>query len=108
MQTFHFFVRFTPNLLRAVQANLALIVAQVCATYVISATLMLRGMMPGDIVGEGLNGLGGKEMGWMDGWFEFWFLTGVGVTSAGIWISRKIAGGDEWNDDEDMEMGKRS
>jgi len=87
----------------------------VCATYVISAALMLRGMMPGDVVGEGLKGLGGgkEEMSWVDGWFERWFLGGVVITVAGIWLGRRIGGGDEWDDDFDdegggLEMGKRS
>lgn len=115
MQTFHFFARFLPSLLKTIQANLALVVAQVCATYVISAALMLRGMMPGDVVGEGLKGLGGgkEEMSWVDGWFERWFLGGVVITVAGIWLGRRIGGGDEWDDDFDdegggLEMGKRS
>ena len=109
LQTFHFFARFTPGLLRAAQANLALVVAQVCATYVISAALLLRGMMPGEVVGEGLKGLGGTEMGWVDWWFEGWFLGGVAVTGLGIWVGRQIGGSGEWDDDEgDLEMGKRS
>lgn len=108
MQTFHLFARFAPGLLRAVQANLALVVAQVCATYVISAALMLTGMMPGQVVGEGLRGLGGREMSWVDGWFERWFLGAVVVTAAGIWVGKKI-GGEEWADDDgDLEGGKRS
>ncbi|MCJ1339137.1 hypothetical protein MMC09_004426 [Bachmanniomyces sp. S44760] len=108
LQTFHFFARFTPGLLRAAKANLALIVAQVCATYVISATLLLRGMMSGQAVSEGLKGLGGTEMGWVDGWFDRWFLAGVIVTGAGIWVGRKIGDGSDWDDDGDVEMGKRS
>ncbi|MCJ1484644.1 hypothetical protein MMC06_004817 [Schaereria dolodes] len=111
LQTFHFFTRFAPALLRAVQANLALIVAQVCATYVISAALLLRGIMPGEVVRDGLKGLGGTEMGWVDGWFEKWFLGGVVVTGVGIWLGKKVGGGDDWDDDcedGDVEMGKRS
>lgn len=95
LQTFHLFARFAPSLLRAVQANLPLIVAQVCATYVISAALMLRGMMPGQVMGEGLRALGRKEMGWVDGWFELWFLGGVAVTGLGIWVGRKLGDGEE-------------
>ena len=114
MQTFHFFSRFLPGLLKTIQANLALVVAQVCATYVISAALMLRAMVPGDVVGEGLKGLGGGvgRMKWVDGWFERWFLGGVLITSLGIWLGRQIGGGA--GDDEDfdeggaLEMGKRS
>lgn len=117
MQTFRLFARFLPSLLKTIQANLALVVAQVCATYVISAALMLRGMMPGAVVGEGLGALGGKEgVGWIDGWFERGFLAGVIVTTFGIWFGRKVGGGADWEDggvdeyDEqnDLEAGKRS
>lgn len=80
--------------------------------YTISAALMLRGRVPGQVVGEGLRGMGGAEMGWVDGWFDGWFLSGVGVTVVGIWIGRKIRDGewDEGNDygESDVEMGKRS
>lgn len=109
LQTFHLFARFTPSLLRAAQANLPLVVAQVCATYVISSALLLRGMMPGEVVGDGLKGLGGTEMGWVDWWFEGWFLGGVTVTALGIWVGRQIGGLGDWDDDErDVELGKRS
>ena len=114
MQTFRLFARFLPSLLKAIQANLALVVAQVCATYVISAALMLRGMMPGSVMGEGLKSLVGGEddMRWVDGWFERWFLCGVVITFVGIWFGRKFSGSDDWDDDFDdgggLEMGKRS
>ena len=114
MQTFHLFARFLPSLLKTIQANLALVVAQVCATYVISAAMMLRGMMPGNMVGEGLKSLGGEgdNMRWVDGWFERWFLGGVLVTTVGIWIGRQVGGNDDWDDTYDegseLEMGKRS
>ena len=114
MQTFHLFARFFPSLLKTIQANLALVVAQVSATYVISAALMLRGMMPGAVLGEGLGALGGKGgVAWIDGWFERWFLGGVILTMIGIWLGRKIGGSDDWDDDEyddgvGLEGGKRS
>jgi hypothetical protein len=123
MQTFRLLARFAPGLLRAVQANLALVVAQVCATYVISAALMVGGMMPGQVVGDGLRGLGGREMAWVDAWFERWFLGGVGLTVGGIWLGKKLGGGgggvggagfDDWDDEDDvhesltLEEGKRS
>ena len=114
MQTFHFFARFLPSLLKTIQANLALVVAQVCATYVISAALMLRVMMPGNVVGEGLKSLAGGDdnMGWVDGWFERWFLGGVAITAVGIWLGRKIGGNEEYDDDYDdgggLETGKQS
>lgn len=114
MQTFHFFARFFPRLMKTIQVNLALVVAQVSATYVISAALMLRGMMPGAVLGEGLGALGGKDgVAWIDGWFERWFLGGVILTVAGIWMGRKIGGSDDWEEDEydhgvELEGGKRS
>lgn len=114
MQTFHLFARFLPSLLKTIQANLALVVAQVCATYVISAALMLRGMMPGAVVGEGLGALGGKDsVSWVDGWFERWFLGGVVITTVGIWVGRKVGGNGDWDEDEydeggGLEGGKRN
>ena len=79
----------------------------------ISAALMLRGMMPGTVVGEGLGALAGKDsVGWVDGWFEKWFLGGVILTAGGIWIGRKLAGNTEYEDDDfddrgTLEGGKR-
>ena len=108
LQTFHFFARFTPNLLNAAQANLPLIVAQICGIYVISVALMLRGIMPGQVVNDRLKSLGGADMQWVDGWFELCFLSGVVVTCIGIWLGRKIGLGDEWDEDEIIEMGKMS
>lgn len=114
MQTFHLFTRFLPSLLKTIQANLALVVAQVCGTYVISTALMLRGMMPGAVVGEGLGALGGKEgVSWVDGWFERWFLGGVVITAVGIWVGRKVGGSSDWDEDEwdeggGLESGKMS
>lgn len=108
LQTFHFFARFTPSLLKAVQANLPLVVAQMCATYVISVALLLRGIMPGELVSKRLEALGGADMQWVDAWFEGWFLGGAAVTVVGIWAGRKLSGGDGWDDDVDVEMGKMS
>lgn len=113
MQTFHLFARFLPSLLKTIQANLALVVAQVSASYVISAALMLRGMMPGAVLGEGLGALGGKDgVAWIDSWFERWFLGGVVLTVVGVWVGRKIGGSDDWEEDEfeniGLEGGKRS
>lgn len=114
MQTFYLFARFFPSLLKTIQANLALVVAQVSATYVISAALMLRGMMPGAVLGEGLGALGGKDgVAWIDGWFERFFLGGVILTVGGIWVGRKLGGSDDWEEDEydsgvELEGGKRS
>lgn len=114
MQTFHLFARFLPSLLKTIQANLALVVAQVSATYVISAALMLKGMMPGAVLGQGLGALGGSDdVGWVDFLFEGFFLGGVVITVVGIWVGRKVGGSDDWEEDEyddgvGLEGGKRS
>jgi len=109
LQTFHLCARFAPSLLRAAQANLPLIVAQVCGTYVISVALLLRGRMGGGTEGERLRGVGGGELGWVDGWFEGWFLAGAMLTAFAIWFGRKVLGGEDWDDEGgDVEMGKRS
>lgn len=113
MQTFSLIARFLPSVLRAVNQNLPLLVAQVCGMYTISAALMLRGRVPGQVVGEGLRGMGGGQSGWVDGWFDGWFLGGVGVTIVGLWFGKKIGGAGEWDEvddhgDGDVEMGKRS
>ena len=74
--------------------------------------------MPGQVVGEGMRGLGGREMSWVDAWFERWFLGGVVLTAGGIWLGRKFSGGgtgdyyDDLDGDDDggkmLEEGKRS
>ncbi len=110
LQTFHFFARFTPSLLYTAQANLALLVAQVCGMYVISSALLLRGMMPrevGSVISSALGAGEAVEMGWVDPWFEGWFLTASALTAAGIFVGRKLGGGSDWEEEEDMEMGKR-
>ena len=96
-----------------INQNLPLVAAQVSGMYTISAALMLRGRVPGQVLGEGLRGMSGGDggaMGWVDGWFDGWFLGGVGVTTVGIWVGRKVGGSGEWGEDgeEDAEMGKRS
>ncbi|CAO1598449.1 hypothetical protein XANCAGTX0491_002215 [Xanthoria calcicola] len=113
MQTFSLVARFLPSLLRAVNQNLPLLVAQVCGMYTISAALMLRGRVPGQVVGEGLRGMAGGQSGWVDGWFDGWFLGGVSLTIVGIWIGRKFGGAGEWDEvddygEGDVELGKRS
>lgn len=111
VQTFHLFAKWTPGLLRHAQANLALAVGQVIATYVISASLLLRSQLPS----EARSAVGGVLRGaltpaFVDGWFEGWFLLGSVVTAVGIWVGRKIGAAEEGWDDYGMEeMGaKRS
>ncbi|KAM3562263.1 hypothetical protein ARSEF4850_002832 [Beauveria asiatica] len=110
LQTFHLFARWTPGLLRQAQANLALVVGQVAATYMISASLLMRSQLPL----EARSAVGGVLKGalspvFVDGWFEGWFLTGSAVTALGLWLGRRLSGGrdEDWDDYGSEEMGAK-
>lgn len=86
--------------------------------YVISSALMLRSIMPGQHVGNVINdalgsGAGVLDTRFVDLWFKAFFMAGVGLTAAGVWMGRKFgAEAAEWADWEawdaaDVEMGKR-
>ncbi|KAK4547579.1 hypothetical protein LTR36_000536 [Oleoguttula mirabilis] len=108
LQTFRLFARFAPSLLQHAQTSLPLIISQVAGTYVISSALLLRSNLPAEVGGVISEALGAPlEGGFVEGWFEGWFLVAVGLTATGILIGRKVGGGEEW-DDDGMEMGKRS
>ncbi|KAB5558152.1 Abscisic acid G-protein coupled receptor-domain-containing protein [Coniochaeta sp. 2T2.1] len=115
LQTFHLFARWAPALLRQARANLALIIGQVAATYVISSALLLRSNLPREVgrsVGDALESA--LEPAFVDRWFEGWFLVASAVTAVGIWVGRQIGGSGmgEWDDWEEFgaeELGtKRS
>lgn len=110
LQTFHLFAKWTPGLLRHAQANLALVVGQVAATYMISASLLMRSQLPL----EARSAVGGVLQGalspvFVDGWFEGWFLTGSTATMLGLWLGRRMSGGrdDDWDDYGSEEMGAK-
>lgn len=114
LQTFHLFARFTPGLLYQAQANAALIVAQVAATYVISSALLLRSNLPKEVGRVITSALGSESLDswWVESWFDHWFLAGVVATAVGIWLGRKFgATGDGWDDWDDyggdVEMGQK-
>jgi len=114
LQTFLLLGRAFPSLLSAFHANLALVVSQVCATYVISSALLLRSSLPREVGSVISDALGAPlEPKRVDAWFEGWFLGAACLTAVGIWLGRKFKGGD-WEDDEysaghgDLEEGKRS
>ncbi|GKT95712.1 G protein-coupled receptor [Colletotrichum tofieldiae] len=91
LQTFHLFSKWMPGLLYQAQANLALLIGQIAAVYIISAALLLRSNLPremGSAVGDALEGA--LEPRFVDWWFEGWFLMSCAVTGLGVWISRKI------------------
>lgn len=113
VQTFYLFARWTPGLLHQAQANLALIIAQICATYVIASALLLRSNLPrevGSVISEALGTP--LDVRFVDRFFEFWFLTGVTGTGIGIFVGRKLGNGEgseDWDDGVDVEVGhKRS
>jgi hypothetical protein len=110
LQTFHIFAKWMPGLLYQAQANLALLIGQIAATYVISAALLLRSNLPrevGSAVGDALQSA--LQPGFVDRWFEGWFLIAVAVTALGIWLGRKFGDGqwEEWDDYAMEETGQK-
>jgi len=109
LQTFHMLTKLLPSLLYQAQTNLALIVAQISATYVISNALLLRSNLPIEMKSVVSEALGSPlEPGFVEQWFEGWFLVATIGTVLGIYLGRKVSGGD-WDDlDEgDIEMGQK-
>lgn len=106
LQTFTLISRYVPALLRAVQSNLTLVAAQLSGIYVLSAVLMLKGLMPKDLLGDSMQGIGSETQQWVDRLFEACFLAGALLTAAGIWISRRLQDDEDW--ELDIEGGKRS
>ena len=51
------------------------------------------------------------EPGFVERWFEGWFLVASVATAAGIWAGRKFASTSDWDDyddyDGDIEMGQK-
>ncbi|CAK7242317.1 MAG: hypothetical protein STHCBS139747_003805 [Sporothrix thermara] len=95
LQTFHIFVRWTPGLLYQAQANLALLIGQIAATYVISSALLLRSNLPkemGSAVSDALESA--LSPGFVDRWFEGWFLLASLLTAVGIYVGRSLSAGD--------------
>ncbi|KAF2431215.1 hypothetical protein EJ08DRAFT_649026 [Tothia fuscella] len=116
LQTFLLLARAFPSLLSAAfgGANFALLVSQVCASYVISSALLLRSNLPSEVGGVISDALGAPlETSKVDAWFEAWFMGASFVTVVGIWVGRKLRGPGEWDDDGygnegDLELGKRN
>ena len=111
IQTIHLFSRITPRkFLHIARSNAPLVIAQICGTYVISSALMLRGTMPrevGNVINDAL-GAGALDAGWVQRWFDMFFIGAVVLTSQGLWVGRKFGGNDSWDDetwDADIEMG---
>jgi hypothetical protein len=110
LQTFHLFARFAPSLLLHARANLPLLLGQIASVYVISAALLLRSNLPreaGTAVGDALRSA--LEPGFVDRWFEGWFLVASAATAAGVWVGSKLGGSEweEWDDYGGEEMGQK-
>lgn len=111
LQTFHIFVKWTPGLLYQAQANLALLIGQIAATYVISSALLLRSNLPkemGSAVSDALESA--LSPGFVDRWFEGWFLLASMMTAVGLYIGRSLSSGDmlDGYDEYGMEeMGRK-
>lgn len=115
VQTFHIFAKWAPGLLHQAQANLALLIGQTSATYVISAGLLLRSNLPKDMgsaVGHALESA--LEPAFVDRWFEAWFLLSSLATAIGIWVGRRLHGHsgiggewDEWDEFAGEEMAQK-
>ena len=114
------FSRFAPAkvLVSARRGTFALLVAQICATYVVSSALLLRTNLPREM-GSVIEGALGAplDVGVCERMFEGWFLGSCGVTAVGVWVSRRLGSGGsagmEWDDEfdfggeGDVEGGKR-
>lgn len=111
LQTFHMLTRLLPSLLYQAQANLALLIAQISATYMISSALLLRSNLPTEMKSVISEALGSPlEPGFVERWFDGWFLLASLGTAVGIWIGRKVVGFGDWDDWEfegDIELGQK-
>ncbi|KAE8451877.1 hypothetical protein EG329_002718 [Mollisiaceae sp. DMI_Dod_QoI] len=111
LQTFHMLTKVLPSLLYQAQANLALIIAQISATYVISSALLLRSNLPTEMKSVVSEALGSPlEPGFVERWFDGWFLVASLGTAAGIFLWKKFAGPGDWDDwdiEGDIELGQK-
>jgi len=103
--------KISPSLLHQAQANLALIIAQISATYVISSALLLRSNLPSEMKSAVSEALGSPlEPGFVERWFDGWFLVASMGTAVGILLGKKLAAGDwdDWDEhDADIELGQK-
>ncbi|ORY17807.1 Abscisic acid G-protein coupled receptor-domain-containing protein [Clohesyomyces aquaticus] len=113
LQTFLLFARVVPGILQHARANLALLISQISATYVISSALLLRSNLPTEMKSAISDALGAPlEPAFTERWFEGWFLAASALTVLGLWVGKRIRGSG-WDDDDDLgdgdvEIGKMS
>lgn len=108
IQTFYMLTKVIPSLLHQAQANLALIIAQLCASYVISTALLLRSSLPSEMKSVVSDALGTPlQPRFVDQWFEGWFMFAAATSALGIWLNRHFQDADDWDDYEGLEMGQK-
>lgn len=108
LQTFRLFARFAPGWLQHAQTSLPLIISQIASAYVVSSALLLRSNLPQEVGGVISEALGAPlESAFVESWFESCFLVAVGLTATGILIGRRVGSGDDWDDDDGIEMGSK-
>jgi hypothetical protein len=111
VQTFFLFARVLPGVLHHAQANFALLISQIAATYVISSALLLRSNLPLEMKSAISDALGAPlEPAFTERWFEGWFLLASAATAIGLWAGKRLKG-QGWDDEDelgegDLEMGK--
>lgn len=102
-QTVRLLSRAAPSLLRLARANLPLLLSHTLATYVFSSALLLRSNLPSGVrgaVGDALRTA--LEPGFVEAWFQGWFLVGCAATGVGIFVGGRIEG-----DELVEEMGEK-
>lgn len=92
-QTVRLISRASPSLLRLARANLPLLLSHTLATYVFASALLLRSNLPSGVrgaVGDALRTA--LEPGFVEAWFQGWFLLGCAATGVGIFVGGRIEG----------------
>lgn len=94
-QTVRLISRASPSLLRLARANLPLLLSHTLATYVFASALLLRSNLPSGVrgaVGDALRTA--LEPGFVETWFQGWFLLGCAATGVGVFVGGRIEGDD--------------
>lgn len=114
LQTVLLFSRFTPARLlhSAAQQNLALLVSQISAVYVVSSALLLRSNLPAEMRSVIQGALEVPlDTSFVERWFEGWFLGAAAITVVAIVVGKTFGGSNEWDDDYadegDVEVGEK-
>lgn len=113
LTTFHMLSKISPSLLHQARANLSLLIAQISATYVISSALLLRSNLPNEMKSIVNEAMGSPlEPGFVERWFDAWFLLASLGTPVGIWITKKMTRKVIWDNyeisNDNIELGQKT